>query len=946
MLIQVNKIIISSGVFSSNFAEFAPVVLRIQCELFTISSCGDVSELKPPVQSKIMLVHKFPDDSKDFIHIDFFFEVNIDEVITFSPFCNYSVVCLFKILNENAKDIDNFEIGYSLLPIFNIEGYVSQETILIPIVPEYQKSTKNLPIFQKNCVRNYKAFFPMKYFANLLDDGKLNGLSLGYMAVSINFGKHSTLSCFKENRILSSELSFECDFKVNYTQFINFLCTNSNLFRNKESNRKKPCSKMHDNNLFSVKRSYSALKTRFDSLKLEGGTINNGLRVKIESNIMRLYILYISALEKDMFKSEVEILWEYRYILPFFKGGIPLLLDNIDLKDDSIVKEITKLLESIQSFNEIPKKSSIHLEDSLNLLSGDYREYEFIRIFAINNLRSCTRDELKLILPQLVQSLRYEVNSELSNFLKKYVTLDLELSIELLWLLVSEISDSESTYVFERTVIKIIDELIDPENSVSNGNYKKQCCIYHNNLEIIDLFLSQLRFRFTLLWIYNVSIEECRRERLEKKILKFQNVLQDFEVGNISNYSHEVFSNSPAIGRIVLKLSNSIKYMTENEYKLIKNCRKINSDKSLYSSKIVWESKNFYSNNIHEHIENIGLPILNITNLSEPLPLPIDINKALIGIVPNESFIIKSTLCPFILSCRIAILDNLDQIKILDYDPRDESSYSSEFIYPVIESKYMYKVGDDLRQDQLVIQLLEISSKLLQEWNVTNSITTYKVLSFSKNDGLILFLEDFHSIGTLRKKYGKNCILQYWAAIHDTQIDKIPGAIVNKFIVSCAVYSVATFIVGVGDRHLDNLLVGKNGDFLHVDFGYIFGEDPKPFPPPMKICSEMIEAMGGINSNGFKLFVDKCCEFYRYIRRRSWLFINLLLLMVDSGIKDFDSRFGSSNKAVLIKIKEKFRLELSEMEAEDYLREIIMTSSKALFPAVVDTLHEWALYWK
>ncbi|MFS7983330.1 putative phosphatidylinositol 3-kinase [Helianthus anomalus] len=27
--------------------------------------------------------------------------------------------------------------------------------------------------------------------------------------------------------------------------------------------------------------------------------------------------------------------------------------------------------------------------------------------------------------------------------------------------------------------------------------------------------------------------------------------------------------------------------------------------------------------------------------------------------------------------------------------------------------------------------------------------------------------------------------------------------------------------------------------------GYILGRDPKPFPPPMKLCKEMVEAMGG-----------------------------------------------------------------------------------------------------
>lgn len=46
-------------------------------------------------------------------------------------------------------------------------------------------------------------------------------------------------------------------------------------------------------------------------------------------------------------------------------------------------------------------------------------------------------------------------------------------------------------------------------------------------------------------------------------------------------------------------------------------------------------------------------------------------------------------------------------------------------------------------------------------------------------------------------------------------------------------------------RNLDNLLLRDDGRLFHVDFGFILGRDPKPFPPPMKLCKEMVEAMGG-----------------------------------------------------------------------------------------------------
>ncbi|KAF7296035.1 Phosphatidylinositol 3-kinase VPS34 [Mycena kentingensis (nom. inval.)] len=65
------------------------------------------------------------------------------------------------------------------------------------------------------------------------------------------------------------------------------------------------------------------------------------------------------------------------------------------------------------------------------------------------------------------------------------------------------------------------------------------------------------------------------------------------------------------------------------------------------------------------------------------------------------------------------------------------------------------------------------------------------------------------------------------------------------FVRSCAGYCVVTYLLGVGDRHLDNLLVSFDCHFFHVDFHYIIGRDPKPFAPPVKVRKEMVDGMCG-----------------------------------------------------------------------------------------------------
>ena len=64
------------------------------------------------------------------------------------------------------------------------------------------------------------------------------------------------------------------------------------------------------------------------------------------------------------------------------------------------------------------------------------------------------------------------------------------------------------------------------------------------------------------------------------------------------------------------------------------------------------------------------------------------------------------------------------------------------------------------------------------------------------------------------------------------------------------------------------------------------GRDPKAFPPPMKLCAPMVEAMGGSDSPYYRAFRTYCCEAYNILRKSASLILSLFHLMAGAAIPD------------------------------------------------------------
>ncbi|KAK8776852.1 hypothetical protein V5799_029800, partial [Amblyomma americanum] len=300
----------------------------------------------------------------------------------------------------------------------------------------------------------------------------------------------------------------------------------------------------------------------------------------------------------------------------------------------------------------------------------------------------------------------------------------------------------------------------------------------------------------------------------------------------------------------------------------------------------------------------------------EPLLLPLDPSVRVRGLVPSKATLFKSALMP----CRLSFLA--------------EGAEGGEYVA-------IFKHGDDLRQDQLILQTITLMDKLLRKENLDLKLTPYCVLATSTKHGFVQYIESISVADVLRTE---DTIQKFFRkhAPSDTGPYGISPEVMDTYVKSCAGYCVITYLLSVGDRHLDNLLLTKTGKLFHIDFGYILGRDPKPLPPPMKLSKEMVEAMGGINSEHYQEFRKQCYTAFLHLRRHANLILNLFSLMVDASVPDIALEPDKTVK----KVQDKFRLDLTDEEAVHYMQNLIDVSVTAVMPALVEQIHKIAQYWR
>jgi Phosphatidylinositol 3- and 4-kinase/Phosphoinositide 3-kinase family, accessory domain (PIK domain) len=278
----------------------------------------------------------------------------------------------------------------------------------------------------------------------------------------------------------------------------------------------------------------------------------------------------------------------------------------------------------------------------------------------------------------------------------------------------------------------------------------------------------------------------------------------------------------------------------------------------------------------------------------------------------------------------------------------------------------MLKVGDDLRQDALILQLLRIMNDLWKKEGLDLQMMIYGcistgdergllevVLNSSTLGGILLDATDANKAGSKSGSISRKLtsamkalndydVLKEWIwknVCKDIENEEARPEEMEKrtqnFIVSTAAYCVASYVLGLGDRHNDNLMITKQAKFFHIDFGHILGNFKSKYGikrerAPMVFTHAMKNVM---RPDQYGTFVELCCDIYNILRRHSSLLVSLFSLAIPCNLPELQEEEDVSW------IYEKLLVGKTDEEAAIHFREELERSLNTRGTRINDAVH-------
>lgn len=586
-----------------------------------------------------------------------------------------------------------------------------------------------------------------------------------------------------------------------------------------------------------------------------------------EQNIALVNELIATPPFTPLTNQQKTLLWNMRFYCKRVPESLPKLLDAIDWKSRNQLSQLYVLLD---------EWGQVSLETALRLLDTKYED-SYVRSHACKWLDDCISEEmLSCYLLQFVQVLKTEpyIENELSRFLNNRALLSPAIGNLFFWYLKSEcdeINDYHNTIRFRYLLERYL-----------RGLSEQRLSVLVRQVQGLDKLM---------------NLAEALRDRTkEDRVKLMQSQMQRVDFSEMLQNIPDPTNNKRFLGELLYddcRIMDSAK----RPLWLVWSLPILNDELAeIYTQNPKSEEDviNTYSrSNKRSHSYSGGkeYSVKEIKSISSSIKEEDSISTS------ESSDISRFSTRTMTSSSDSAKESSSSLIKASSLSSSNGRSSSKSV--KVATSAIIFKIGDDLRQDMLTLQIIRIVDAIWRQEGLDMCMLAYTCLATGKNVGIIEVVNKAETITSIQKSGGRMATIQIDSSqlhrwIKERNQDNYDEAI-RKFTRSCAGYSVLTFVLGIADRNPDNIMVSEDGRIFHIDFGHFLGHFKKKFGinrerVPFVLTEDFLHVIARGSdvrkSGSFDTFRELCGEAYVSLRRHSNLLITLFTMMLRTGIPE------------------------------------------------------------
>jgi len=157
----------------------------------------------------------------------------------------------------------------------------------------------------------------------------------------------------------------------------------------------------------------------------------------------------------------------------------------------------------------------------------------------------------------------------------------------------------------------------------------------------------------------------------------------------------------------------------------------------------------------------------------------------------------------------------------------------------------------------------------------------------------------------------------------------LQGLAVNRLIASAAGSYIASYVLGVRDRHYENILVRQDGLLFHIDFGNVLGNRVTIDTSSVAFTPSLQSVMG----DQWFDFIDSCVEAFAVLRKYH-------LLLAPLAGRLFSSIAVATPDSVMEFFQQYLFLDLDEKSSRERFRAKLIKAPKSFKTRLKNIVHE------